>query len=1402
MANTKEYSIKINGLTESINAVDSLNKQLDKLEQRMKTINATKTSSGGGSSSSRANTALSEEERVQKEINKLKEQGAQLDAKMVAAQDEVYKRVDATKQLYKETIADQKAIAAQERLTANAYSNTMVGMKQQLADIKAVIQTTDLSDTDGIKKMTEQANELTNKLKEMEEAYGQFGRNVGNYQSALNGLDKYKIEVGGVTREFDNAKQAAKTLSNELLNMPKGAEGAEALHEALLKVRSDIADLNKSSSVMDNLLDTMESFTAIANVGQGIRGLFGVDDAEMQKSIKNLVALQNMLKGIETINKQMKTGEGIGGWLKPFNTQIDAAITKLVSLQTTMKATTVASKTMVVGLKAATLALKAFKAALSLGISIAIDLVLEKVLDLIEKFKEGDKELEKHQKFIEETQGAYVKASVKIDQYKQKVKDFNGTKKEEKKLVNELNSELGKEVGQYKSLTQWQKRLEEIGDAYAQVMLKEAEAQAILNEYTSAYIDLMKLKAANEAGENDAWYRTKAGDMEHRQELENKQQEKMNKLLDEYNNKMKEANSLKKQYKLFDYSDQIEKGGKNSAETVKKVEEDIAKARIDAMKNGFAKTMAELDLERNKRIEEAKKTGYKVNEQIALANKIYNQKVLEATIAHHQKLIAEQKTFNEEWERLNQSSYSRNVETSRLTNTYNFNKKKNEYINNPVDEVGNQLNTDEWVNQFTYNYNNIIKYNQKLVESYKRLSEEVRLAENAIEGINSGEISGDVDVWEEKLDEYTRKLEQFISKYPGIVGAAEDAVTTDIDTAYAVRSMARQAYYENILKYTKEYADKELKIEKDKLSTEQYDLEQAEKKRHELMASSIFDKDKSNDAIGARVKQLYEGYAKIFNSGDLGGMTTNQIGTYFSKYREEMDKWLDDLEEKAKKGEVAWEEYIEITNSKLLKSYIQLRADSGDNLQELNNGFVKYMDNLRHEFQEHENAMLSIQNNANQKKKDAEEQKKKEERAANAEYYQSMESELEEVLQSINNLIETSQQRNSLGLINMNATKKNLDNLKEATKSVFDDIDRMKKELLDKLKSGDIEFADFDPIYEQLRALELQLIDTANNIKRKTSEIFTEFMGEIAQYAQALGSGLSNMLQAFADYADQQHENTIKELEDQIDKQKELQQKQEELANEHKNKLNEIEDELATARGDRRQRLIDELNAEMAAQRQALAEQKKAEKEQKKLEDRKLKEEHKRKEDQKKMAMTQAVINGATAFMNALAQQPIWLGIALAAMTAVMTAAQIATISSAKYADGGVIDGPSHARGGVKVLGGQAEVEGQEFITNKRTTSQNVDLLYYINSKKKKLDLSDFIEFYASGKTTKNISPTRRVFADGGQIPTLRGDIDINSRLLTAFEDYSNRPVQVAVVDINERQAAVRNVQVMAGLEN
>jgi hypothetical protein len=96
-------------------------------------------------------------------------------------------------------------------------------------------------------------------------------------------------------------------------------------------------------------------------------------------------------------------------------------------------------------------------------------------------------------------------------------------------------------------------------------------------------------------------------------------------------------------------------------------------------------------------------------------------------------------------------------------------------------------------------------------------------------------------------------------------------------------------------------------------------------------------------------------------------------------------------------------------------------------------------------------------------------------------------------------------------------------------------------------------------------------------------------------------------------------------------------------------------------------------------------------------------------ERQKKYAIAQAVIDGGSAVMRILADTPKFdFGIATAAqilLAGITTAAQIRAISSQKFAAGGVVQGPSHARGGVQMwhrngahLG---EMEGDEIILTK-----------------------------------------------------------------------------------------------------
>jgi hypothetical protein len=226
----------------------------------------------------------------------------------------------------------------------------------------------------------------------------------------------------------------------------------------------------------------------------------------------------------------------------------------------------------------------------------------------------------------------------------------------------------------------------------------------------------------------------------------------------------------------------------------------------------------------------------------------------------------------------------------------------------------------------------------------------------------------------------------------------------------------------------------------------------------------------------------------------------------------------------------------------------------------------------------------------------------------------------------------------------------------------------------------------------------------------------------------------------------------------------------------------------------------------MAAQRAAAKEEQKIQKQKEAMQKKQDELDKKRKKAQYKRDMMQAIVSGALAVVNGLATVPFLpTGVAMAALAAATTAAQIAIMASNKpYAkggqlDGGVAQGNRHRDGGIKVLGGRAEIEGGEFITNRQTTAKNVDLLEFINSKKKRIDINDLMEFYST-TPRKSIKSVRSKFEDGGFIPSLPSSLDIRDQLQNVVINQDNRPIVVSVVDINNKQEDVRRVQALAGL--
>ena len=114
-------------------------------------------------------------------------------------------------------------------------------------------------------------------------------------------------------------------------------------------------------------------------------------------------------------------------------------------------------------------------------------------------------------------------------------------------------------------------------------------------------------------------------------------------------------------------------------------------------------------------------------------------------------------------------------------------------------------------------------------------------------------------------------------------------------------------------------------------------------------------------------------------------------------------------------------------------------------------------------------------------------------------------------------------------------------------------------------------------------------------------------------------------------------------------------------------------------------------------------------------------------ERKKRLDIAQAIINGALAMTKTAGTVGFPLVFAFSPFVAAMTAAQIAVISSQKYAlggmieefaNGGMVHGRSHAQGGEKfAVGGRVvELEGGEAVINKRSTAMFRNQLSAMNA--------------------------------------------------------------------------------------
>lgn len=1444
------------------------------------------------------------------------------------ARGEEYQSLLAAKEQLKEVKNIQSQIAAKERLFNDQYDlNTLEGIESKLKDIKTVTKTVDI-DSDMFSSLMKSSNELNTKLNQVNESLGQSKKNVGNYKSALDDAadssEKIRISVNGQIKEFDNVRQAEKSLKNEIYNLTvNGKENTQQFkqlsntyhefYKAVLRAKSAVNDLKASSKGMDAMLDAFTSLSAIGQIGGGLQGLFGIDGID--ETIQKLMSLESIVSGLEQIKQQLNTGEFFGGYFNKAYESIDKFVNKLFGIKdssdkvqgvvenfaegmeheakasktatTALKTQEAATVGVTVATKAATLAAKAFKFALD-GLVIGLILtglswVIEKISDFVQSLDSSKASLSEFNAACKSSEQAYkslgdslkndyLSGKIGYGEYMQKaLENENKYIKEQIGLLKERATLIGKdkagldfsapkipEKSNGKSLTMVQvggfgsvvyKDLDEAKKKYLELTEAARQGQDYFEKYGQGFGDSVKslLTTVNQT-DNAAKSLGNSIAMNLLDKMEDidltapNAREQVRKLVDEMNND-DATRSVIAHLDEYIPDEKLRVKFENIISYIRRVDDamnnidpsEMSRVWIEGIRDPHQRAIEQINQDFKEEV--VKYTGN--TEWIVNVNRKRDRLLADENKRYNEEIAAKNKQAAENAKRLKEENNRKLLTADK--ELYNAE------LTMMEDGLAKQLKTirKSYEERIRAAKENGAKVNEVVAALNKAMEKELqnavdktfdelsKTASSLIKQVNDIKLENMLDKATMSLDKFNDKLSDLPQAIEGVFFATQkeyDNIQLDkkvmpnidenlkvyVDRIDDLKTAKKRLYELNYLASNPnlEFSDSDRKTLEDMINfyTKYYDtVKKGIEDVYKLNNTSAEELDKNEQVIA------YKLYKNTSTFKDIYDERSSNLKEFLDNYKENYTNFSESLNANE-------EEQFKIEKKQALSAIrtkyndmIKEENDYYDKLEEANKAKVSLGQAteavIENDLNRHNDRIKAINDERENAIRNADEEFKKKKEKSDKEHHDRLLSmaktmsdytvrEIKNMVNAADTILENhGEVRNSWGILDLGKTSKNLKNAKEMYTKALNDIDNERKNILDKFNNLEISFGDFTNANNELNEEAKYVRGKLKEIDADSKDSIGKFIDSINTYVNAIGQGIQDVLSQVWENQDAAYDKEIENLDKWIDKYEEKLQEQKDLTQEYATNIESIEDELATARGDRREKLIDDLNAQMAAQRASLAQEKMIENEKKREEEKKEKLELQQRKKEKERAVISAIISTALATANGLATQPfVPVGIAMGALATTLGAVQIALIKSQKYANGGVIQGKPHSQGGVKVLGGRAEVEGGEFITNKQSTSANLDILEFINSKKRRVDLNDLVTFYSTKKPLpKPMAKTK--FANGGEIPTLRTDLDLNDKLVTMFEEFGRRPSVVSVVDIIKAQDKVNKVRTLAGVE-
>lgn len=471
----RRASLVINAkINDQRKVIDGVNTDLDRMQRKLQTMKPGTGQQELLTEISACKKVLAEEMGVLEGLEKEYQQARQ----GVSQLEQEYKKI---------SISGEQAAATSKSLTEKIAEQKSV-IKQVEADVKA------------LQKAYESA------------APGKAQNEVAaDLNAAKQALEEEKGILNSLTEAQERNKESNQRLSRQLrelqndmarmrLNGEQNIEEYQKMAQKAAELSDTLGDLRAQTSILANDDANLQGFISGVN---GLSGAFTSATGVMSlfaSENENLMKVQARVQSVMAITM---------GLQQVFNALNKDSAFRLVTLTKAKEFLTAANYRLATSLGISNAAATALMATLTLGLSVVITGVIVAWNKLSDAQEAAAKKAQERVEIESQGRAEMIKTRFEIDTTRESLRNFSGTKEEEKQKCEEMNRKYGEAFGYYDSVAKWYDVLTQKAEQYIQMLFLQAKAQALVNKAVEADDKLNKHKSLSpdEADTSMGWFK-------------------------------------------------------------------------------------------------------------------------------------------------------------------------------------------------------------------------------------------------------------------------------------------------------------------------------------------------------------------------------------------------------------------------------------------------------------------------------------------------------------------------------------------------------------------------------------------------------------------------------------------------------------------------------------------------------------------------------------------------------------------------------------------------------------------------------------------------------------------------------------------------------------------------------